>query len=81
MTREPARDPMAVVEPQAQAPLAAPSPAPERKARVLRDSEGGESHAPAFLQAPTRADTEDAPKPRRRRAPRAEGPAGEAEEA
>jgi hypothetical protein len=64
----PDRDPLAVVEPQAQAPLA---PSPERKARVLRDSEGGESHAPAFLQAPAaRADADDAPKPKRRRAPR-----------
>jgi hypothetical protein len=68
------RDPLAVVEPQAQAPLAAP--APERKARVLRDSDGGESHAPAFLQAPApRTDADEAPKPRRRRAPRAEGSA------
>ena len=68
----PERDPLAVVEPQAQAPLAAPSPAPERKARVLRDSDGGESHAPAFLQAPAaRAEASDeAPKPKRRRAPR-----------
>ncbi|MDB5476179.1 MAG: hypothetical protein JWP49_1690, partial [Phenylobacterium sp.] len=41
------RDPLAVVEPQAAAPLAA---APEpRPSRVLRDAEGGESHAPAFL--------------------------------
>jgi hypothetical protein len=72
-----------VVEPQAQ-PLvtAAAEPAPqraerpERPARVLRDAEGGESHAPAFLQAPTaRADAEEAPRPRRRRAPRTEGPA------
>jgi uncharacterized protein DUF4167 len=68
----PERDPLAVVEPQAQAPLAAPKP--ERKARVLRDSDGGESHAPAFLQAPAprAADAEEAPKPRRRRAPRAD---------
>ena len=65
------RDPLAVVEPQAQAPLAAP--APERKARVLRDAEGGESHAPAFLQAPAaRADADDMPKPRRRRAARSD---------
>ncbi|HEY8002847.1 MAG TPA: DUF4167 domain-containing protein [Phenylobacterium sp.] len=79
----PDRDPLAVVEPQAQ-PLvtAAAEPAPqraerpERPARVLRDAEGGESHAPAFLQAPTaRADAEEAPRPRRRRAPRTEGPA------
>ena len=70
----PERDPLAMVEPQAQAPLA--KPAPERKARVLRDSDGGESHAPAFLQAPaTRAvetASDAAPKPRRKRAPRAE---------
>jgi len=72
----PERDPLAVVEPQAQAPLAAP--APERKARVLRDAEGGESHAPAFLQAPAaradapRADADEAPKPRRRRAARSD---------
>jgi len=81
--RESGRDPLAVVEPQAQAPLAAPASAPERKSRVLRDAEGGESHAPAFLQAPapraaSSVDTEAAPKPRRRRAPRAEGPAEEA---
>jgi hypothetical protein len=79
----PDRDPLAVVEPQAQAPLAAP--APERKARVLRDSDGGESHAPAFLQAPApraEAPSDEAPKPRRRRAPRADGPAAsETEEA
>ena len=75
----PERDPLAVVEPQAQAPLA--KPAPERKARVLRDSDGGESHAPAFLQAPApraadasraEASGDEAPKPRRKRAPRAD---------
>ncbi len=68
----PERDPLAVVEPQVQAPLAAP--APERKARVLRDSDGGESHAPAFLQAPASRPEpagDETPKPRRRRAPRA----------
>jgi len=65
----PERDPLAVVEPQSQAPLT--SPAPERPTRVLRDAEGGESHAPAFLQAPsTRPDSEEPPKPRRRRAAR-----------
>jgi hypothetical protein len=67
-----------VVEPQA-APLGAPSeetaPSP-----VLRDEDGGESHAPAFLKAPRAprapkaetpaADGEEKPKPRRRRAPR-----------
>ncbi|MDB5462387.1 MAG: hypothetical protein JWP23_776 [Phenylobacterium sp.] len=84
----PERDPLAVVEPQAQPPLvsAAVEPAPqrpERKTRVLRDAEGGESHAPAFLQAPAaRADAEEAPRPRRRRAPRTDGPASsEGEEA
>ncbi|HEX4713221.1 MAG TPA: DUF4167 domain-containing protein [Phenylobacterium sp.] len=75
----PERDPLAVVEPQAQPPLASTSvePAPERKTRVLRDSEGGESHAPAFLQAPAaRADVEEAPpRPRRRRTPRVDAPA------
>jgi len=72
--REVSRDPLAVVEPQIQAPLA--SVAPERKTRVLRDSDGGESHAPAFLQAPApRAEaTDEVPKPRRRRAPRTDGP-------
>ncbi len=72
----PERDPLAVVEPQAQplVPESRPSP-------VLRDSDGGESHAPAFLQTSTvrsekpraeaaTADGDDAPKPRRRRAPR-----------
>lgn len=75
----PDRDPLAVVEPQAQPLVAAAETAPERAerpARVLRDAEGGESHAPAFLQAPAaRADAEEAPRPRRRRAPRASGPA------
>lgn len=66
------RDPLAVVEPQAQAPLGG---AEERASPVLRDAEGGESHAPAFLQAPARRDDgEEAPRrPRRRRTPRAEG--------
>lgn len=59
--------------------------AEERNSPVLRDSEGGESYAPAFLQTPTRRDDSDeaaAPKPRRRR--RAAGAAdtpGGAEEA
>ncbi|MCR5878971.1 DUF4167 domain-containing protein [Phenylobacterium sp. J367] len=94
--RDERRDPLAVVEPQAQAPLAqAPlgedRPA-ERPAAVLRDAEGGESHAPAFLQARAEpkpeaaADEEGARKPRRRRAPRTfeagEGaPTNESEEA
>jgi len=72
--RDAGRDPLAVVEPQAHAPLT--QGPPERPSRVLRDSEGGESHAPAFLQAPTaRADADEAAKPRRRRAPRSDGPA------
>lgn len=40
---------------------------------MLRDSEGGASHAPAFLQArptPAAEVAEEKPKPRRRRAPR-----------
>jgi hypothetical protein len=50
-------------------------PAPQERGPMLRDSEGGASHAPAFLQAVTRpapaADAgEEKPKPRRRRAPR-----------
>lgn len=64
----------------------------ERPGRVLRDAEGGESHAPAFLQTPAAprpeaAEDEPARKPRRRRAPRSfEGgenasPASETEEA
>jgi len=64
-------DPMAVVEPQA-----TPLVSEERAAPMLRDAEGGESHAPAFLQsrpapaaAPEAGDA-PAPKPRRRRAPR-----------
>ncbi|HEY8617010.1 DUF4167 domain-containing protein [Phenylobacterium sp.] len=67
------RDPLAVVEPQAAAPFAAD----ERPAPVLRDAEGGESHAPAFLQAraeprPDASGEGETParKPRRRRAPR-----------
>jgi hypothetical protein len=65
----PERDPLAVVEPQA-APLPVSE---ERPSPVLRDAEGGESHAPAFLQnraAPAAEPAEAAPKPRRRRAPR-----------
>lgn len=80
----PERDPLAVVEPQAQ-PLVE-----DRPAAMLRDAEGGESHAPAFLQqsAPRREAGEDeapAKRPRRRRAPRSfEGdgaPSSEPEEA
>ncbi|WP_374473047.1 DUF4167 domain-containing protein [Phenylobacterium sp.] len=84
----PEREPLAVIEPQA----AAPFPGEDRPAPVLRDAEGGESHAPAFLQARTepRPETDEgeapARKPRRRRAPRSfeagEGaPSSESEEA
>ena len=49
-------------------PIAAHTPEP-RNGPMLRDSDGGESHAPAFLQAPTMAaDTLDGDaKPKRRR--------------
>lgn len=50
-------------------------PAPEPRGPMLRDSDGGASHAPAFLQTSRPSapadDGEAAPKPRRRRAPRA----------
>jgi len=79
-----------VVEPQ-RAPLVAPDTG---SSPVLRDDDGGESYAPAFLKpraprqpaAPAAAasDDEAAKKPRRRRAPRSfeggEGAAPEAEE-
>ena len=65
-----------MVEPQA-APLVV---AEEKSSPVLRDEDGGESHAPAFLKAPRAprapkaeapaADGEEKPKARRRRAPR-----------
>jgi len=64
-------DPMAVVEPQS-----TPLVSEDRSSPMLRDAEGGESHAPAFLQsrpAPAvaaEAGEAPAPKPRRRRAPR-----------
>lgn len=66
-----ARDPMAVVEPQA-APLA-PEPTVSESPR-LRGQDGAVSELPAFLGRPAAA-SEDAPaeeakKPRRRRAPR-----------
>ena len=71
----PERDPLPVVQPQARE-LAPEGP-------MLRDSDGGESHAPAFLQAaraptPAAEPSEDAPKraPRRRK-PRATFEAGE----
>ena len=82
----PARDPMAVVEPES-TPLTAAAPEPEQ--RQLRSQDGSLSPAPAFLQA--RADTPpraviaaeaedgEAKKPRRRRAPKTfEGGEGEA---
>lgn len=92
------RDPLAVVEPQG-SPLVAEAREPEREAPVqrdtpvLRDADGGESHAPAFLQARATAPAPEADgeepvrKPRRRRAPRtfeggADAPSsGETEEA
>lgn len=70
------RDPLAVVEPQAAAPLAAePS---DTKSPRLRGQDGAVSELPAFLgrsAAPAPAAAEEAPaaeakKPRRRRAPR-----------
>jgi hypothetical protein len=82
----PERDPLAVVEPQAQPPLVAE----ERASPMLRDADGGASHAPAFLQQPaTRPEAADdeapARRPRRRRAPRSfegdAGPPSETEEA
>jgi hypothetical protein len=79
-------DPLAVVEPHAQ-PL---TPEPEPTSPMLRSQDGGESHAPAFLQArpaaAPEAPAEDEPRPRvrRRRAPRSlegasEAPASEAD--
>ncbi|MGA0607548.1 DUF4167 domain-containing protein [Phenylobacterium sp. VNQ135] len=80
----PERDPLTVIEPQGDA---RPEPREERGA-VLRDAEGGESHAPAFLQARAepKAETAEGEKPaRRRRRPRSfeagEAPGGETEEA
>ena len=63
----PERDPLAVVQPTGDA---------DDRGPMLRDSDGGASHAPAFLQAsrsapaPAAEDGEAKPKPRRRRAPR-----------
>ena len=67
-----ARDPLAVVEPQAAAPLA-PEPTVSESPR-LRGQDGAVSELPAFLGRPA-AVSEEAPadevkKPRRRRAPR-----------
>ena len=67
----PVREPREPREPRA--------PREERPTRVLRDADGGESHAPAFLQAPPQTaarpegeEAVEAParRPRRRRAPR-----------
>jgi hypothetical protein len=77
------RDPLAVIEPQGE------SRGEERdRGPVLRDAEGGESHAPAFLQAraePRPEAAEGEKRPARRRRPRSfEGdaaPGGETEEA
>lgn len=72
----PERDPLPVVEPQS-APLVQ---AEARPSPVLRDDDGGESHAPAFLKAPRARPApkvavaevgEEVAKPVRRRAPRA----------
>jgi Domain of unknown function (DUF4167) len=80
------RDPLAVIAPQAQPLIAEDRSQPPGP--VLRDSDGGESHAPAFLQIrpeprPEAGLSEDAVRPRRRRAPRDMDPSGtpEAEEA
>jgi len=68
-------DPLPVVEPRA-TPLT--SEAEASGSPLLRSHDGGVSHAPAFLQAaPPRAEAsaetaEAAPKPKRRRAPRAD---------
>ncbi|MES2033355.1 MAG: DUF4167 domain-containing protein [Pseudomonadota bacterium] len=72
------RDPLAVVEPQAAAPLAPETPAADSPR--LRGQDGAVSELPAFLgrsaaPAPAAAAAEEAPaaeakKPRRRRAPR-----------
>jgi len=83
--RQERQDPLPVVEPQS-TPLpvsaAARERAPNRRREpVLRDAEGGESHAPAFLQnrpapavaaapEPEAGTEESVRKPRRRRAPR-----------
>jgi hypothetical protein len=83
--RRDAREAAPLIETAAQAAPVQAAPAPvveERPAQMLRDADGGESHAPAFLQAPATprpeapaaaaAAEEEAParRPRRRRAPR-----------
>lgn len=81
--RAEARDPLAVVEPQAAAPLAPEAPAVESPR--LRGQDGSVSELPAFLGRPTETPREDAgegetaKRPRRRRAPRSfEGAEGAA---
>lgn len=81
------RDPLAVIEPQAAAPLA-PESAVSESPR-LRGQDGAVSELPAFLGRPAEpreeAPAEEAKKPRRRRAPRSfeggEGAKPETEEA
>jgi hypothetical protein len=84
----PARDPMAVVEPES-TPLTSAPAVVEEGQRQLRSQDGSLSPAPAFLQArpeaaprapaPEAEDAEPARKPRRRRTPRTfEGGDGEA---
>lgn len=84
------RDPLAVIEPQAAAPLVAETPAEDSSPR-LRGQDGAVSELPAFLGRPAQAESrEEAPapeakKPRRRRAPRSfeggEGAPAETEDA
>lgn len=82
----PERDPLAVVEPQA-TPLTASSGGdePAESSPRLRGQDGAVSELPAFLgrsSAPAEeAPAEPAPKPRRRRAPRAGDTPAETEEA
>ena len=74
--RSEARDPLAVVQPQGDAEREErrEERREEHNGPMLRDAEGGESHAPAFLQtsrAPAAEGAEEKPaRPRRRRAPR-----------
>jgi hypothetical protein len=82
--RDRPRDPMAVVEPEAQ-PLVAAAPAEAEEGPRLRSQDGSVSHAPAFLQArpeqrpEAAAEEGETRRPRRRRAPRSfEGGEGEA---
>jgi hypothetical protein len=70
---EPSSDPLAVVQPQASPLISEPDLS---SSPLLRSQDGGVSAAPAFLQArpearPEPAVEEAAPRPRRRRVPRA----------